>query len=55
MPVVVGVPDDLDEVGVLEPRQLGDLVVERLVGGGRGHGGGLLVQALHGKLHFPAV
>ena len=55
MPVVVGVPDDLDEVGVLQSRQLGDLVVERLVGCGRGHGRRLLVQALHGELYFPAM
>ena len=32
LPVVVRVPKDLNEVGVPQPRQFGDLVVERLVG-----------------------
>ena len=54
LPVVVGVPKDLNQVGVLEPRQFSDLVVERLVRCGRSHGGCLLVQALHGELYFAA-
>ena len=54
LPVVVGVAEDPDEVGVPQPRQLGHLVVERLVGGRRRHGRGLLVQALHRQLHLTA-
>ena len=54
LPVVVGVAEDPDEVGVPQPRQLGHLVVERLVGRRRRHGRGLLVQALHRQLHLTA-